>query len=109
MIKRYTIQDCRSSSRGNGTSNGTKVALTHGLAHGLFHFWNNIHLCTIFPANDAKMFRQLCLRGVVSSFMNSWLALGFFLFGAAAGALLTAIFYAGQLRKVKGDLIGEKG
>ena len=55
------------------------------------------------------MFRQLCLRGVVSSFMNSWLALGFFLFGAAAGALLTAIFYAGQLRKVKGDLIGEKG
>ena len=36
--------------------------------------------------------------------MNAWLALGVFLLGAGAGALLTAISYSGRLRKLKADI-----
>jgi len=57
------INATRSKIAGNGTSNGTKVALTHRLANGLFHFWNNIDLCTIFPANDAKMSGNFVYEG----------------------------------------------
>jgi hypothetical protein len=33
--------------------------------------------------------------------MNLWLVLGLFLLGAAVGALLTAIFYTGQIRRIE--------
>ena len=36
--------------------------------------------------------------------MNPWFVLGLFLLGAAAGALLTAIFYIEQLRRIKEPL-----